>query len=201
SGYDVRVALVLFIKETGQLCVAARHTISFSSSDAHLTAEPTFACPHLDLLSLDPRNQAAKDPHMYQTFIPSNPHQYLLSLVPGKLVSKACPVCQTLITKYALSEDMNQAVFWVVRNLGSYRPWLDQCRLTGAWFLHNEKYWYRSQNLRKMTQGVHGQWKRDYCLEQKRRLLQRQREGSRSTDEGIQVAGTIPALHLAASCC
>jgi hypothetical protein len=66
SGYDVRVALVLFIKETGQLCVAARHTISFSSSDAHLTAEPTFACPHQDLLSLVPRNQAAKDPHIYQ---------------------------------------------------------------------------------------------------------------------------------------
>lgn len=146
SGYDVRVALVLFIKETGQLCVAARHTISFSSSDAHLTAEPTFACPHQDLLSLVPTNEAAKDHHMYQTLISSEPHQDFLSLVPGKLVSKACPMCQTLITKYALSEDMNQAVFWVVRNLGSCewpvdRPWLDQCRLTGALFSHNEKYW------------------------------------------------------------
>ncbi|KAJ5148552.1 hypothetical protein N7448_000130, partial [Penicillium atrosanguineum] len=183
SGYNVRVALVLFIKETGQLCVAARHTISFSSSDAHLTAEPTFACPHQDLLSLVPRNQAAEDPHIYQTLISSKPYQDLVSLVPGKLVSKACPMCQTLITKYALPEDMNQAVFWVVRNLGSCewpadRPWLDQCRLTGAWFSHNEKYWYRSQHLRKMTQGVHGQWKRNYCQEQKRRLLQHQREAS-----------------------
>lgn len=146
SGYDVRVALVLFVKETGQLCVAARHTISFSSSDAHLTAEPTFACPHQDLISLVPGNQAAKDPHMYQTLISSKFHRDLLSLVPGKVVSKACPMCQTLITKYALSEDMNQAIFWVVRNLGSCewpadRPWLDQCRLTGAWFSHNEKYW------------------------------------------------------------
>ncbi|KAJ5316919.1 hypothetical protein N7508_001427 [Penicillium antarcticum] len=66
---------------------------------------------------------------------------------------------------------MNQAVFWVARNLGSCewladRPWLDQCRLTGAWISHNEKYWYRSQKLRKLTQGVHGQWKIDYCLEQ-----------------------------------
>lgn len=135
SGYDVRVALVLFIKETGQLCVAARHTISFSFSDAHLTAEPTFACPHQDLLSLVPRNQVAKDLNIYQTLISSKPYQDLLSLVPGKLASKACPMCQTLITKYPLSEDMNQAVFWVVRNLGSCewpadRPWLDQCRLT-----------------------------------------------------------------------
>ncbi|KAJ5704976.1 hypothetical protein N7536_000665, partial [Penicillium majusculum] len=200
SGYDVRVALVLFVKETGQLCVAARHTISFSSSDAHLTAEPTFACPHQDLISLVPGNQAAKDPHMYQTLISSKFHRDLLSLVPGKVVSKACPMCQTLITKYALSEDMNQAIFWVVRNLGSCewpadRPWLDQCRLTGAWFSHNEKYWYRSQNLRKMTQGFH-----DYCLEQKRRLLQHQREASRTADEGVQIAGGIPALLLAASC-
>ncbi|KAJ6001700.1 hypothetical protein N7522_006927, partial [Penicillium canescens] len=205
SGYDVRVALILFIiKETGQLCVASRHTISFSSSSALLTAEPTFACPHQDLLPLVSRNQVAEDPHRYQTLISSKPHQDILSLVPGKLVSKACPMCPTLISKYALSEDMNQAVFWVVRNLGSCewladRPWLDQCRLTGAWFSHNEKYWYRSQNLRKMTQGVHGQWKRDYCLEQKRRLLQHQREASRTADEVIQVAGTIPVLLLAAS--
>lgn len=146
SGYDVRVALVLCIKETGQLCAAARHTISFSSSDAHLTAEPTFACPHQDLLSLVPRNQATEDLHMYRTLISSKPHQDLLSLVPGELVSKACPMCPTLITKYALPENMNQAVFWVVRNLGSCewpadRPWFDQCRLTGAWFSHNEKYW------------------------------------------------------------
>ncbi|PKX95085.1 uncharacterized protein P174DRAFT_458679 [Aspergillus novofumigatus IBT 16806] len=117
--------LVLFIKEpTGQLCVAARHTISFSSSDARLTAEPTFPCPHQDLLSLVPRNQAAEDLlQMYQTLTFSKPHQDILPLVPGKLVSKA-----------------------LVRNLGSCqwpagRPWLGQCRLTGAWFSHNEKYW------------------------------------------------------------
>ena len=145
SGYDVRVALVLFINGT-ELCVAARHTISFSSASAHLTAEPTFACPHQDLLSLVPGNQAAKDPHLYQALTSSKPHQGLLSLVPGKLVSKSCPMCVTLITKYDLSEDINQAVFWVIRNLGSCdwpadRLWLDQCRLTGAWFSHNEKYW------------------------------------------------------------
>lgn len=133
SGYNVRVALVLFIKETGQLCLAARHTISFSSSDAHLTAEPTFACPHGDLLSLF----AAKDLPLYQTLISSKHHQTILSLVPGCLVSKACPICPTLITEYASSEDTNQAVFWVVRNLGSCewpadRPWRNQCRLTGA---------------------------------------------------------------------
>jgi hypothetical protein len=146
SGYVVRVGLVVFIKETGQLCVAARHTISFYISDAYLTAEPSFACPHQDLLSLIPQNQTARDLHMCLVLISSKPHQDLLSLVPVNLVSKACPRCQTLIAKYPLSEDVNQAVFWVVRNLGRCEwpadcPWLDQCRLTGAWFSHNEKYW------------------------------------------------------------
>jgi hypothetical protein len=66
----------------------------------------------------------------------SKPHQDLLSLVPKRLVSKAWPMCQTWIAKYALSEDMNQAVFWVVRNMGSCE-WLQtilgyQCCLTGA---------------------------------------------------------------------
>lgn len=147
SGYVMRVALVLvIIKETGQLCAAARHTITFSFPDAHFTAEPTFACPHQDLLSLVPENQAAEDPHMHQTLISSKPHQDILSFVPGKLVSKACVACPTLITKYALSEDKNLAAFWVVRNLGSCkwpvdRPWFDQCRLTGTLFSHNDIYW------------------------------------------------------------
>lgn len=61
-------------------------------------------------------------------------------------------------------------------------------------------YRYRSQNLWEMTQGFHGQWERDYCLEQKRRLLQHQREASRTADEGVQIAGGIPALLLAAFC-
>jgi hypothetical protein len=60
-------------------------------------------------------------------------------------------------------------------------------------------YRYRSQNLRKMKQGVHGQWERDYCLEQKRRLLQYQREASRTADEVFQVAATIPVVLLAGS--
>ncbi|KAJ5174582.1 uncharacterized protein N7482_000459 [Penicillium canariense] len=142
---------------------------------------------------------------MYQTLISSKSHQDLLSLVPGKLVTKACPMCQTLITRNDLSEDMNQAAFWVVQNLGrckwpANRPWLDQCRLTGAWYSHNEEYWYRSQNLRKMTQGVHGQWERDYCLEQKRRLLQNQREASRTTGEGNEIDLTLPVLLLLESC-
>jgi hypothetical protein len=130
------LALALFIKETCHLRVAARHTISFSFSSAHLTAELTFGFPHQDLLYLVLRDQAAKDPHIYLTLIFSKPHQDLLSLVPKRLVSKAWPMCQTLIAKYALSEDMNQAVFWVVRNMGSCE-WLQtilgyQCCLTGA---------------------------------------------------------------------
>jgi hypothetical protein len=145
SGYDVRVALVLFIKGNGHLCVVARHTTSFSSS-AHLTAEPTFACPHQDLLSLIPEFQTLADLHIHKTLIYSKPYQGLLNLVPRKLVSRACPICPTLITKYGLPEDLNQSSFWVVRNLGSCkwpadRTWLDQCRLTGAWFAHNESYW------------------------------------------------------------
>lgn len=147
TGYIVRVTLVLYIK-TGQLCLAGQHIINFYSSIAHLTAEPTFACPHQDLLSLVPENQATNDLQMYQTLISSKPHQDLLSLVPEKLV-KACPTCPTLITKETLpeeSEKMNQSVFWVVRNLGSCnwpadRPWLNQCRLTGAQFWLNESYW------------------------------------------------------------
>lgn len=135
-GYDIRVALVLFII-AGQLCIAARHTISFASSDTHLTAEPTLACPHQDLLSLVPGNQTAKDLHVYQALISSKLHQDILPLIPMNLFSKACPTCQTLIAEYALSEAINQRVFWVVRNLGSCewpadRPWLDQCRLPGA---------------------------------------------------------------------
>jgi hypothetical protein len=152
SGYVVRVGLVVFIKETGQLCVAARHTISFYFSGAYFTAEPSFACPHQDLLSLIPQNQTARDLHMCLVLISSKPHQDLLFLVPVNLVSKACPRCQTLIAKYPLSEDVNQAVIWVVRNLGRYEwpadcPWLDQCRLTGAWFSHNEKYWWAYQRI------------------------------------------------------
>ncbi|RLL95226.1 hypothetical protein CFD26_102760 [Aspergillus turcosus] len=142
SGYVVRVALVLCIQETGQLILAARHTISFSSSDARLTAEPIFACPHWNLLSFDPRDQDAKDElYMYQTLISSKPYRDILPFVPGELVSKACPMCPTVISEYPLSEDMTQAIFWVVQNLGSCewpadRSWLDQCRLTGASF-----YW------------------------------------------------------------
>lgn len=101
SGYDIRVALVLFII-AGQLCIAARHTISFSCSDAHLTTEPNFACPHQDLLSLVPRNQAAKDLHIYQALISSKPYQGLLPLIPRNLFSKACPMCQTLTTELYL---------------------------------------------------------------------------------------------------
>jgi hypothetical protein len=52
---------------------------------------------------------------------------------------------------------------------------------------------------RCLTQGVHGQWKRVYSLEQKRPLLQHQREASRTADEEIQVAGTVPTLEEAAS--
>lgn len=52
SDYNVQVALVLFIKETRQLCVTARYTLSFSSSSAHPTAETTFDCPHRDPVSL-----------------------------------------------------------------------------------------------------------------------------------------------------
>ncbi|KAJ5788854.1 uncharacterized protein N7518_005865, partial [Penicillium psychrosexuale] len=153
-----------------------------------------------DLLSLVPGKLTAKDPHKYHILATSRPHQYLMSLVPGELVPKVCPICQTLITKYNSPEDMmNQAVFWVVRDLGSCewpadRSWFDQCRLTGARFSLNEIYWYRSQNLRKMMQGVHGQWQRTYCLEQKGGLLQCQREGSQTADEGIQIANTFPAM-------
>lgn len=147
TGYIVQVVLVLDIK-AGQLCLAGQHTISFYSSSAHLTAEPTFACPHQDLLSLVPENEAMNELQMYQTLICSNPHQDLLSLIPGKLVG-ACHGCQTVITIGNLleeSEKANQSVFWVMRNLGSCEwpadhHWLDQCRLTGVQFLLNESYW------------------------------------------------------------
>jgi hypothetical protein len=90
--------------------------------------------------------EGAGYPQMCKNLISSKPHQDILSLVPGKLVTKACPMCPTLIKKYAFSEDMNQAVFWVVRNLGSCewppdRPWFNQCRLSQSWFSHNEEYW------------------------------------------------------------
>lgn len=55
-------------------------------------------------------------------------------------------------------------------------------------------YRYQSQNLQKMTHGVHGDWNRDYCLEQKGRLFQRQYDSSLTMDEGIQIGSTIPAF-------
>lgn len=229
SGYVVRVALVLVITETGQLCAAARHTLRFSFPGAHFTAEPTFACPHEELLHLVPGNQAVENPHMYQALMASKPHRDILPFVPGRLVSKTCMVCPTLITKYPLSEDKNLAAFWVVRNLGSCKwpadcPWIDQCRLTGIFFKHYDTYWWayerireerraiteifpyrlRSQNLQNMMQGVYGQWKRDYCLEQKRklrrRLLQYQRQYSRTAGDGTLPPDITTLLFLTSGC-
>ncbi|KAJ5414223.1 hypothetical protein N7509_000850, partial [Penicillium cosmopolitanum] len=40
---------------------------------------------------------------------------------------------------------------------------------------------------------------RDYCLQQKGRLFQRQYDSSRTKDEGTQIASTIPAFLLAVS--
>lgn len=76
--------LVLLIKETGQSCVAARHTVNFSSSDAHLTAEPSLAYPHQDLLSSVPRSQVSSDPHKDRKLIYSKTYQDILSLIPAK---------------------------------------------------------------------------------------------------------------------
>jgi hypothetical protein len=146
SGYDVEFAANLFLNESGQLCVTGRHTIIFYYPDAHLTAEPTFACPHLELLRLIPDDQNVHNSLMQRILNHSKPHQDLLSLVPQTLAPKACPTCQTLVAKYPLPEDMKQADFWVVRNLGGCGwpadyPWSCQCRNTGVLFLTNKIYW------------------------------------------------------------
>lgn len=40
-------------------------------------------------------------------------------------------------------------------------------------------YRHQSQNLLTKMQGVHGQWKRDYCMEQERRLLRQRHQHQR----------------------
>lgn len=129
SGYDMRVDLSLFKKENGNLCVLARHTMQFSYPNAHLTARPAFACPHHDLLSFIPMSQGADEPDMNN--VPK--HRQILLPADSSRDARACPVCETVIVSCDMSEDMNQAVFSVVRNLGSCdwpanRTWLDQCR-------------------------------------------------------------------------
>ncbi|KAJ5693106.1 hypothetical protein N7462_002529, partial [Penicillium macrosclerotiorum] len=121
-----------------------QHIISFSSSEAYQTAEPTFACPHQDLISLVPEKQVANDLDIYPNLIYSNRFRELLPYASREPVPDACPICLTEISKSALIEDMKQAVFWVIRNLGSCgcpadRSRLDQCRFTGIHFSRNER--------------------------------------------------------------
>jgi hypothetical protein len=146
--YDMRVILVLSLTETGQLYVLAQYTMSLLAPKDYIFAEPSFACPHLDLLSLI--HKTTKDPPAYQSSLLSKPYNDLLSLVPGKKVLKVCSGCQTLITKHEMPS--NQVGLWAIRNLGrcgwsrrcgwsTSRPWFDQCRLTGGSFWINDIYW------------------------------------------------------------
>lgn len=147
--YHIQVDLVLLITDTGQLCVLAQYNVTISKG--YGLYEPSFACPHVDLLNHIPVEKATHDPLRYQKVLPKPhkdllPYEDLLSLVPGTWVIKACSQCQTLVRKDDLCEDINQAGFWVIRNLGSHewpasRIWAHQCRMTGVNFWRHDLYW------------------------------------------------------------
>lgn len=159
SAFDTEINPTLLIKGKS-LEVATLHNMRFSSPYAQLTAEPLFVCPHQDLMALEMLN------------------------TPGM----ACPRCSTVFSK--MVEDKNERTFVSVRFLGSYegppdRTWYNRCRLTGIRFSYSNMYWQvhgyphgkkflmafhyrlRSRTLQEKMQGVHGQWTRDYCQEQK----------------------------------
>ena len=146
SRYDVEVILVLSITDTGQLCVWARHTVKLPITKHWIGRGPSLACPHLDLSDFVFRENGTKVSQRYPETVLSKSHQDLLSRVPGKKALRACSTCQTVITEDQLSEDPDQARFWVIRNLGSCkwppsRSWFDQCRFTGVNFWKSHSYW------------------------------------------------------------
>ncbi|KAJ5361623.1 hypothetical protein N7541_002467, partial [Penicillium brevicompactum] len=135
----------------------------------------------------------------YPETVLSKSHQDLLSRVPGKKALRACSMCQTVITEDQLSEDPDQARFWVIRNLGSCkwppsRSWFDQCRFTGVNFWKSHSYWFRLQNSSSMTKEVHTEWEQDYCLKQQGRLIQKRREASQYFDEGTPICIIVPVM-------
>ncbi|KAJ5249199.1 hypothetical protein N7468_000650 [Penicillium chermesinum] len=150
---EASVVVHLRINTSGELEAILRYTLPDCSMDAHVLAEPIFACPHQDLQSL-----ACTDK-----------------------TTKVCSRCETFIFK-SMAPAENLIVFEVIRCLGSVPwpadpVWMNQCRLSGHWYSHNELYWWRSQELERNMQGELGQWERSYCLQQ-RALLQKEREAA-----------------------
>lgn len=120
SDYKAQFKIHISIDSSDNVDVTARYTISFSSSYAHLQAEPIFHCPHRGLTCL--MNQ--------------------------KDATQVCPGCRTISVRSRApeSEGPNAFVFDVTRFLGRCKwppnfRWLDNCRLTGPEFSQNQLYW------------------------------------------------------------
>lgn len=92
SDYKARFEIRISLDFSGDINVFARYTISFSSPNAHVKAEPIFHCPHRSLTCL--MNQ--------------------------KDATQVCPGCRTISvrTRAPESEGQNAYVFEVIRFLG-----------------------------------------------------------------------------------
>lgn len=171
---DVRVIVHLRINPSGELEAVLNYTLRDCSLDAHLLAEPIFACPHQDLQSLACTDKA----------------------------TKICQRCETFIFKSVAPEE-DAITFEVLRRLGSSpwpadAVWMNQCRLNGHWFSHYELYWWRSQELHKSLEGEIGQWERNYCLKQRalfqKSLVQKKRQYAQSLL--LPVIGLLPLFSV-----
>ncbi|KAJ5629356.1 hypothetical protein N7528_003013 [Penicillium herquei] len=157
------------------LIAETSYTVSFTGTKSHLTAEPIFACPHTDLMSL----------------------------IRWRDVCKSCSHCRTWIERSPLVWGRTSPVgYKVTRCLGGYeqpaelsgietqRYWEKNCRLTKSKFASYRDYWQSSYDLISSLQGVQAQWERDYCLEQER-LLQLKMEGREKRSQRLRA---IPAF-------
>ncbi|CAG7983670.1 unnamed protein product [Penicillium olsonii] len=197
TDYDMTTALVLFIANTGQLSVQAEHTLCMSPPKSPFRYEACFACPHVNLF-----NFLRSEVREY-----SLPRAYkdLLSLAPGKQILKACYRCYTLVTKHEIPGNMNQARFWVTRDLGGCkwptdRAWFDQCRLTGFNFWINDIYGWTLQFVSSERRNIQIMWKKNYYLRQKRRFMEKRRQSEpvdASIDyinDTIRIAVAVPSF-------
>jgi len=110
-GYNVQTSTLIYISVRG-LSVNTRYTMCLPSPDTHIIPDPVFACPHIDLSSLN---------------------------ITEKYFN-LCRGCSCLITKEATG--VFRVVRYLGGSKTPIDDqWLRQCRLTGFAFSQNKKYW------------------------------------------------------------
>ncbi|KAJ6036671.1 hypothetical protein N7540_000950 [Penicillium herquei] len=138
DGYTISISMRLFFQTSKNqppaiglcakgLIAETSYTVSFSGTKSHLTAEPIFACPHTDLMSL----------------------------IRWRDVCKACSHCWSWIERSPLVWGGTSPVgYKVTRCLGGYEQlaepggnetqkyWEKNCRLTKSEFASYKDYWY-----------------------------------------------------------